>query len=116
MGELSVLGLGDLGEEGQQRLLDKERQLLAKASAGNLIVKVAHHGSKDQSAELMNFLRPDVAVFSVGENTYGHPTGSALQLANLASSQIVRTDLSGSLAFELRGSELRFSAAGKLTE
>ena len=116
LADIAVLGLGDLGESGQLRLMRNNAALLTELGRERLILKVAHHGSKDQSAKLFSLLRPDIALFSVGENTYGHPTSHALMLANTSGSQILRTDKSGSIAIDFASGELKYSVAGKLSE
>ena len=64
----------------------------------NLALKVAHHGSSDQSAELARFLGPEIAVFSVGDSDYDHPTSRALHLYQKVGASIVRTDEHGPAA------------------
>ena len=80
-----------------------------------MILKVAHHGSSDQSAELFRFLSAEISVFSVGQNPYGHPTDSAISLARNFSHNLVRTDELGSIAFSFENQSWEISAAGKLT-
>jgi competence protein ComEC len=64
-----------------------------------LVLKVAHHGSADQYPELIEELRPDLSLVSVGaENSYGHPTKRTLNLLEQVGSVIARTDLLGSVA------------------
>ncbi|HAE74308.1 MAG TPA: hypothetical protein DCG44_03780 [Candidatus Aquiluna sp.] len=80
-----------------------------------LLLKVAHHGSADQSSQLFDLLSADVAIFSVGQNPYGHPTKKALDQAAVSGSIIVRTDELGSIAFRFEGQAWKISSAGKLT-
>ena len=82
--------LGDLGEEAQRRLL-------AASPIGTVdVVKVAHHGSADQSDELYAQLHAPVGIIGVGaENGYGHPTDSLLDLLARTGTATVRTDRSG---------------------
>ena len=82
--------LGDLGE-------DAQRRLLAAAPIGAVdVVKVAHHGSADQSEELYAQLRAPVGIIGVGaENGYGHPTDRLLDLLARTGTAAVRTDRSG---------------------
>jgi competence protein ComEC len=43
------------------------------------VLKVAHHGSEDEGLpQLLERVRPEVAVIPVGRNTYGHPAPSTL--------------------------------------
>ncbi|WP_157580172.1 ComEC/Rec2 family competence protein [Plantibacter sp. Leaf314] len=89
----SVLLLGDLGAEAQDRLLG--RHTLGQAID---VVKVSHHGSADQSERLARSLAASVALVSVGaDNGYGHPTRSALDLYAGTGAEILRTDESGTI-------------------
>ena len=61
------------------------------------VLKVAHHGSANQSPLLNAYLNPQFALISVGaRNPYHHPAPLTLQL--LAQAQIFRTDRDGSVA------------------
>jgi competence protein ComEC len=87
---LTGIFLGDLGEESQDRMLGAMHPGQAD------VVKVAHHGSGDQSPELYAALRPTLGLIGVGAgNDYGHPTAKLLGI--LASNGIrpLRTDLDG---------------------
>lgn len=89
-GCLSSIFLGDLGEEAQSRMLG-----VAKPRPVD-VVKVAHHGSADQSERLYEHLRARVGVISVGAgNSYGHPTDRLLEILKRAGTLITRTDLEG---------------------
>ncbi len=60
------------------------------------VVKVAHHGSADQSAELYRALGAAVALISVGaDNDYGHPRASTLAFLRADGCLIARTDQDG---------------------
>lgn len=97
----AVLGLGDLGESAQLQLLSSRMPALDSLSRKTLVLKVAHHGSADQSAELAKRLSPEYAIFSVGKNNYGHPTTRALSIYEKLGSQILRTDKLGPVALRL---------------
>ncbi|TFC04125.1 ComEC/Rec2 family competence protein [Cryobacterium mannosilyticum] len=82
--------LGDLGEEAQDAL--------RRASAPGQVdvVKVAHHGSRDQSPDLYADLRATVGLISVGaDNGYGHPTDRLLDILASDGTVAVRTDRQG---------------------
>ncbi len=66
------------------------------------VIKVAHHGSADQSLGLYESARPALALVSVGENTYGHPRDDILGPLERMGALIARTDLSGALAISVR--------------
>jgi competence protein ComEC len=89
-GCLGSLFLGDLGERAQALVL----------AAGGVehvdVVKVAHHGSADQSSRLYERARATVGVISVGaDNDYGHPTDRLLDLLAAVGTTAMRTDLDG---------------------
>lgn len=88
--------LGDLGEGAQTRLLREARP------GGADLVKVAHHGSADQSAALYAELRADLGIIGVGaDNGYGHPTRQLLDLLEETRTPVVRTDRSGTALFTI---------------
>ena len=89
-GCFSSIFLGDLGEESQDRLL-------ATNPLGEVdVVKVAHHGSADQSARLYERLDAVVGMMGVGaDNGYGHPTASLLDILDDTGTAALRTDQHG---------------------
>lgn len=67
------------------------------------VLKVAHHGSAEQDRALVDQLSADVALIGVGaDNTFGHPTASALSLVRRAGAVVLRTDLHGDVAVLVR--------------
>lgn len=115
LGDFALLGLGDLGQHGQLRLKSAQIAAIAQLSQRPLVLKVAHHGSKDQLDELARLLAPDIAIFSVGKNDYGHPTRTALDMMADAGAVILRTDRNGSIAIGYEDSRLGFRLGGKLS-
>jgi competence protein ComEC len=77
------------------------------------VLKVAHHGSDDAGLEaLLERTSPRLAVISVGAgNPFGHPTPATL--ATLAARRVptLRTDLDGTVAFEVSGTAVRVATA-----
>lgn len=67
------------------------------------ILKVSHHGARTgASAKLIDKLKPQYSIFSVGENNrFKHPSQIVINL--LRDSLILRTDLGGTISFELTG-------------
>jgi competence protein ComEC len=60
------------------------------------VVKVSHHGSRDQDPELYRRVRASVALIGVGaDNEYGHPTAETLDVLAGAGSTVARSDLNG---------------------
>ena len=89
-GCVSSLFLGDLGEESQSRMLG------ATHPAPVDVVKVAHHGSADQSQRLYERIHARVGIIGVGaHNNYGHPTDRLLSILSRVGTRIARTDLNG---------------------
>jgi competence protein ComEC len=63
------------------------------------VLKVPHHGSKTGMSEsFVNWVRPQLAVISVGKNNYGHPTKDAINMLQSIGASIMRTDESGDIA------------------
>jgi competence protein ComEC len=114
--EFSVLALGDLGEPGQQRLLRHSWPQLWVLREKPLVLKVAHHGSKDQSEQLHELIQPDVAIFSVGQgNDYGHPSPKTLSLVYGMGAKVLRSDSQGPISIRVEGGGLVASTGGKLS-
>jgi competence protein ComEC len=89
---ISSVFLGDLGEQSQDRMLG-----LNSASLGSVdVVKVAHHGSRDQSPRLYDRLQAGLGIVGVGaDNDYGHPTDQTLALLAATGTTVARTDVHG---------------------
>lgn len=66
-------------------------------------IKIPHHGSKNGISEsLLQATMPKTAVISVGEkNSYGHPHKEVLDIINLYSGEILRTDKQGDVVVEV---------------
>jgi competence protein ComEC len=62
------------------------------------LLKVPHHGSKTgMTAAFIDWLKPKLAVISVGKNTYGHPSNEAVRMLQNAGSEVLRTDQKGDI-------------------
>ena len=81
-----------------------------------LVLKVAHHGSKDQSVQLHDLIQPDVAIFSVGaRNDYGHPNAKTLSLLLGSGAKLLRTDVQGAISLRVEADRLVAATGGKLS-
>ena len=102
---LRMAFLGDLEPPAQSRLLE---QLSTFPGLRHLdVLKVAHHGSAKQDADLIRALAPRLALISVGlGNSYGHPARSTLELLRSVGSTVLRTDTDGALAVTDEGGRL----------
>lgn len=62
------------------------------------VLKVPHHGSKSgMSKDYLDWLKPQLAVISVGRNTYGHPSKEMLSLLADKGLRLLRTDIAGDI-------------------
>lgn len=109
-GQLSVLFLGDTGASVQA-------ELLRAADVEADIVKVAHHGSRDQDPTLPQRVAADLALVSVGaDNSYGHPVMETLADLRATGTEVARTDELGHIAVGGRPGAVRVwgsDAAGR---
>ncbi|MDP3998964.1 MAG: MBL fold metallo-hydrolase [bacterium] len=80
---------------------DAENQILTEAgvSSGSTVLKVPHHGSrKALTKEIVDFLKPQLAIISVGKgNHYGHPAPETLKILEDSGIKTLRTDKDGAI-------------------
>ncbi|NCS31921.1 MBL fold metallo-hydrolase [bacterium] len=70
------------------------------------ILKVPHHGSAfSVSNRSLDWLQPEVAIVSVGENSYGHPHSDALGLMQRYGVNVYRTDVYGNVTIDVKESD-----------
>lgn len=99
---VSFLNLGDLPAAEQRRMAS--RQQIPQVD----VVKVSHHGSRDNDARTYASARAALAFIGVGEdNTYGHPTDDALAMVASAGSRIVRSDERGTVVVSIVDGSVR---------
>ena len=81
-----------------------EERLVKYGALPDVDVLIAgHHGSKYASSDrLLEAVRPEYAVLSVGYNSYGHPAPEALARLEAAGCDIYRTDWMGTITFRVR--------------
>lgn len=74
------------------------------------LLLVGHHGSRHSTCEeLLSAARPELAVISVGYNSYGHPDPAVLERLDGSGAQIYRTDLGGTVSVAVRDGKVRIS-------
>lgn len=67
------------------------------------LLMVGHHGSAGSTCEeLLNEVTPELAIISVGYNTYGHPKEVVLSRLEERNIQTYRTDLNGTVTIQVR--------------
>jgi competence protein ComEC len=81
----------------------QEAMLVAGVDLRADVLKVPHHGAATSVAEFFDAVSADVAVVSVGENDYGHPTAFTLDALVAAGSQVWRTDRHGTITIHFDG-------------
>lgn len=108
-GEISFLLTGDCDEEEEQEI--EKGPYVDEVNVD--VLKVGHHGSKTSSSK--NFLQitsPTYAVISCGEdNTYGHPSASALLNIRQQNCELFRTDVQGTIIATTDGKSLKWNAS-----
>jgi len=73
-GQFDALLTGDLPKEVEQVLVWRKKMPQVE------VLKLAHHGSKTSSSEeILQRAKPQLAVISVGENQFGHPSQEVLE-------------------------------------
>lgn len=82
------------------------------------VLKVGHHGSRTStSAELLDRVKPQIAVISVGkDNDYGHPHPETLDFLQQIDCSVYRTDLDGTVTVTSDGARLSVSTGGDSIE
>lgn len=99
-GDWDALITGDMPREEEQRLA--ARGVLPDAE----LLVAGHHGSKySTSQELLEAVRPEWAVISVGYNTYGHPAQETLDRLSAMNTECYRTDQMGSVTLSANRQE-----------
>lgn len=61
------------------------------------VLKVPHHGAATSLPEFFEAVDPDIAIVSVGQNDYGHPTKFTLDALAATGAQVWRTDRLGTI-------------------
>lgn len=101
--EFDVFMAGDLSR--QEELLALEQVTFSLPDLE--VNKINHHGSKSStSMELLELTRPELVVIPVGKNSYGHPHPTVMDLLEIYGTDIMRTDLHGTVKVVSDGSEV----------
>ncbi len=75
------------------------------------VLQVAHHGSKNAArAAFLADATPDVALISVGRNSYGHPDGNTLERLSDVGAAVYQTQESGALTVYFSGDRIKVEA------
>jgi competence protein ComEC len=101
-GDTSFLLTGDAQRESEEAMLKIGADLDVD------VLKAGHHGSKySNTPEFLEAVSPKLTIVSCGKNnTYGHPHDETLQRLKNAGSEILRTDLAGTIIIGSDGEKL----------
>jgi competence protein ComEC len=101
LGRQRIMLTGDLEDDHDADIL----KALSRDGERWDLLKVAHHGSATaSSAELLEALRPRLAVISSGRgNRYGHPAGDTLDRLAAVGARVWRTDSQGTISVSFDG-------------
>ena len=113
-GDLNEQGLSALATAGDFDLLitgdmagSTERKLAETYPLPDIeVLVVSHHGSRYSSDEtFLRAVRPEVGIISVGDNSYGHPSGQAMERLEDVGADIWRTDRQGTVRVTVKGED-----------
>ena len=98
-GEVRILFTGDIERKVELMLVESGKGLRAE------IIKVPHHGSKtSSSAEFLDAVRPQYAIFSLGQrNRYRFPSEMVVERYRERGCHILRTDRLGAIRLRTDG-------------
>jgi competence protein ComEC len=87
---------GDIEEEAQRTLLERHR-----SEIDCTVLKAPHHGSPRLLAEFVQAVDPEWVTASVGRNSFGHPSLTALAMFDYVGASVLRTDRLGDIVLEM---------------
>jgi competence protein ComEC len=95
---VSALFTGDCEKKCERDVMKDD----TNSSIGNnikaKILKAGHHGSKTSSGEsFVTEINPELALISVGKNSWGHPNKEVLKIFNDKEMDVFRTDKHGNI-------------------
>ncbi|HUV43175.1 MAG TPA: ComEC/Rec2 family competence protein [Patescibacteria group bacterium] len=87
-GQFEALLTGDISTKVESQLSLEDIEVL----------KVAHHGSKySTDKKFLKESHPELAIVSVGKNSFGHPTSEVIERLSQAGVKLLRTDQEGEI-------------------
>ncbi len=93
---LTVLMTGDMDTEGERELIscyEKASEIMDVD-----VLKIGHHGSRfSTSDEFLKITSPDIAIFQVGKNNFGHPHPTVIDKCAKKGIIIYRNDMNGAI-------------------
>ncbi len=98
-GDFDALLTGDADSRVQGDMMRSGDMVSPSLAVGPIeVLKVPHHGSKTaMTLDFLDALKPQLAVISVGRNSYGHPHEETLAALAERAIRVLRTDLIGDI-------------------
>jgi competence protein ComEC len=93
---------------GRSVLLAGDIETIAQADLGSVradVLKVPHQGAATSDPDWLAAVAPEVALISVGPNTFGHPAPEVIAVLEQTGAVVRRTDEEGDLVVRLDRSE-----------
>lgn len=101
-GTFDLLLTGDGDSQIQDNILNTGEKI--KNDGLLEVMKVPHHGSKTAlNKEFLKSFQPELAVISVGKNSYGHPNSETINMLNNLGVKVERTDQEGTIKITTDG-------------
>jgi competence protein ComEC len=111
-GDIKILFTGDADDAAEKNFIKNVMaDLFGDGFDGDVdVLKVAHHGGEDStSMEFLNLVKPQYSIISVAEkNSYGHPRQATLDRLKKIGSEVLRTDIKGTIVLCSTGSDITF--------
>jgi competence protein ComEC len=97
-----MLLTGDIENKGEQGMLNAGAELRAD------VIKIAHHGSKTSSSQLLvEAVRARYAIISVGQTSiFGHPNPEVVERWRTSGAQVLTTGNCGTITVVTDGHQL----------
>lgn len=110
--EFRLLLTGDLGEQQEQEIWEREKKRGESLSCQ--VLKAGHHGSRySSSEEWLQQVKPELTLISCGaDNRYGHPHGETLERLAAVGSEILVTAKNGAVTIQSDGRRFTAEAFG----
>ncbi len=113
-GKFTAILMGD-AERAEEEAMLAARKKPGSSSLAAQVIKVGHHGSDSgTTAALLDAVKPQYAVISVGAgNKYGHPSAATLKALEGRGIKIFRTDRDGTVVISWDGAAVEVQVKKK---
>ena len=99
---IRIMVTGDLDNEGEKKMIEYYRSSGKWDKLKADVLNVGHHGSlTSTSEELLDAVRPSIAVIQVGRNNYGHPKKEVLDRLKEYKIAVFRNDENGAIGLDI---------------